>query len=249
MKLLAIVALLLLVYCNRQPDQNAQASGWQYSAQSNWWKQEARRMVAIQIEGRGIRDSRVLDVMRHTPRHLFVPPEYAKHAYSDYPLPIGEGQTVSQPYIVALMTELLQLDKNDRVLEIGTGSGYQAAILAQLAEKVYTIEIVQSLADSAKNRLQSMGYNNIVVRRGDGYKGWPEHAPFDKIIVTAAPGEIPPALVEQLKVGGLMVIPVGDQWQALQVIHKVKEQDIKIKIIAAVRFVPMVHPEDSVSKE
>ena len=212
------------------------------SQETQWWQEEAGKMVVHQIHARGIRDSLVLRTMRETPRHLFVPEYLERNAYIDRPLPIGEEQTISQPYIVALMTELLHLTGDEKVLEIGTGSGYQAAILSPLVKEVYTIEIVESLAESAKERLINLGYDNVIVKWGDGYKGWPEHAPFDCVIVTAAPEYIPKALVEQLKVGGRLVIPVGSFYQELKVITKEKD-GIKEESIIPVRFVPMVHPE------
>lgn len=196
-------------------------------------------MVADQIEARGIKDKRLIDVMRKVKRHLFVPALYRFFAYADGPLPIGEGQTISQPYIVALMTELLELNGNEKVLEIGTGSGYQAAILAELAKKVYTIEILEPLARRSEELLKELGYKNILVRRGDGYLGWPEHAPFDAIIVTCAPEDIPPPLIEQLAEGGRLVIPVGDKWQELKIVKKIKGKVITTDIIP-VRFVPML---------
>ena len=175
--------------------------------------EERNEMVRTQIQARGVRDPRVLQAMREVKRHLFVPGESAEDAYEDYPLPIGEGQTISQPYIVALMTELLELQPDDKVLEIGTGSGYQAAILSRLAREVRSIEIVPSLAETAGKRLDLLGYDNVHLRVGDGYKGWPDEAPFDAIIVTAAPPEIPQALVDQLAEGGRMVVPVGTNYQ------------------------------------
>ena len=195
-------------------------------------------MVQKQIEGR-VEDERVLDVMRNTPRHLFVPEPLRSQAWHNRPLPIGHGQTISQPLIVAIMTEALELKGKEKVLEIGTGSGYQAAVLAQLADSVYSIEIVEPLAKSVKRRLDSLGYRNIQVLWGDGYKGWPEHAPFDAIIVTAAPKEVPQALVAQLKMGGRMVLPVGSHFQELLLVTKT-EQGVKERYITAVRFVPMV---------
>ena len=166
-------------------------------ANSEGWNIMANIMVKNQIEGRGIQDAGVLRAMRETPRHLFIPENLRDMAYDDGPLPIGEGQTISQPYIVALMTELLQLTGNEKILEIGTGSGYQAAVLSPLAKEIYSIEIIQSLADRANERLKKMHYNNVTVKCGDGYKGWKEHAPFDRIIVTAAPNDIPPLLINQ----------------------------------------------------
>ena len=199
---------------------------------------ERADLVAHQIVDRGISDKAVLAAMRKVARHDFVPQSMKIHAYSDTPLPIGEDQTISQPYIVALMTELLELKGSEKVLEIGTGSGYQAAILAEIVPEVYTIEIVESLARTADERLQALGYRNITVRFGDGYKGWKEHAPFDAVIVTAAPDHIPQPLVDQLKVGGRMVIPVGDYFQELKLLTKT-ERGVKEKNITPVRFVPM----------
>jgi protein-L-isoaspartate(D-aspartate) O-methyltransferase len=195
-------------------------------------------MVKRQIAARGIKDAKVLAAMRKVPRHLFIPEDKRILAYEDHPVGIGHGQTISQPYIVALMTELLELDESKRVLEIGTGSGYQAAILAELAKEVYTIEIVEPLAKSAARTLQENGYPKIQVRCGDGYRGWPEAAPFDAIIVTAAPDHVPQALVDQLKVGGIMVIPVGVEYQELLLIRKTSDGITKEDIIP-VRFVPM----------
>jgi len=197
-----------------------------------------RHMVESQIVARGVADGHVLDAMRAVPRHRFVLPDYGYKAYADEPLPIGLGQTISQPYIVALMTELLQVDSADTVLEIGTGSGYQAAVLAKIVAHVYTIEIVERLAERADSTLKELGYENISVMAGDGYRGWPEHAPFDGIVVTAAPDHIPQPLIDQLKEGGRLVIPVGEQWQELMVVTKDKTGTTQ-KSITPVRFVPM----------
>lgn len=198
-----------------------------------------RDMVRLQIEGRGIRDVRVLQAMLRVERHQFVPFALKELAYSDRPLPIGEGQTISQPYIVALMTELLKLRGDEKILEVGTGSGYQAAVLAEIAREVYTIEILPSLALSAKKRLKELGYQNVFVQEGDGYLGWPAKAPFDGIIVTAAPEDIPKPLLDQLEMGGRMVIPVGEfPDQVLYLVRKTKE-GIKKEEIIPVRFVPM----------
>ena len=206
--------------------------------------EERNEMVREQIQARGIHDPRVLEAMREVKRHLFVPAESAEDAYEDYPLPIGEGQTISQPYIVALMTELLELKAEDRVLEIGTGSGYQGAILSRLAREVYSIEIVPSLGETARKRLDLLGYDNVQVKVGDGYQGWPEKAPFDAIIVTAAPPEIPQALVEQLAEGGRMVVPVGTNYQELMRLDK-KDGRVTKRVITAVRFVPMVKGKEA----
>ena len=186
-------------------------------------------MVTRQLISRGIADQNILRVMQNTPRHLFVPENLREEAYIDGPLPIGEGQTISQPFIVAIMTELLKLKGHEKVLEIGTGSGYQAAVLAQLVDTCYTIELVKKLANEARSRLSQLGYTNVVAKCGDGYKGWPEHAPFDRIIVTAAPVEIPKALVDQLKPDGIMVLPVGKYYQDLIVVTKTKKRDQKGK--------------------
>jgi protein-L-isoaspartate(D-aspartate) O-methyltransferase len=172
------------------------------------------------------------------PRHRFVPEGYRGDAYADSPLPIGEGQTISQPYIVALMTSLLELDGDEKVLEIGTGSGYQAAVLARLVREVYSVEILRPLGEQARTTLEELGYENVQVRVGDGYKGWPEKAPFDAIIVTAAPERIPEPLIEQLKVGGRLVIPVGNFWQNLLVITKTAD-GVEKRTVLPVRFVPM----------
>ncbi len=197
------------------------------------------RMVETQLVPRGVRDPRVLDAMRKVPRHLFVEPAERAHAYEDHPLPIGGSQTISQPYIVALMTELLGLPARARVLEIGTGSGYQSAVLSQIAAEVYSIEILPDLAQAASTKLKDLGYLNVTVREGDGYRGWPEHAPYDGIIVTAAPEKIPEPLVGQLAVGGRMVIPVGGFFQELKVFTREKDGRVTEKDIIPVRFVPM----------
>ena len=214
--------------------------------ENQWWIGKADKMVTNQIERRGVKDEGVLRTMRETPRHLFIPSHLKSLAYSDGPLPIGEGQTISQPYIVALMTELLQLKGGEKVLEIGTGSGYQSAVLSPLVKQVYTIEIVKNLADSAEKKLKKLSYTNITVKWGDGYKGWPEYAPFDGIIVTAAPDLIPHSLIEQLKPGGRLVIPVGTRFQELKVLLKTKGDKILEENIIPVRFVPMVHPQNTI---
>jgi protein-L-isoaspartate(D-aspartate) O-methyltransferase len=197
------------------------------------------RMVETQIRSRGVSNPAVLQAMARVPRHLFVPPDAQRFAYDDRPLPIGYDQTISQPYIVAAMTEALQVAPEHTVLEIGTGSGYQAAILAELVREVYSIEIVPALADTARKALADAGYRNVEVRTGDGYRGWPERAPFPRIIVTAAPPEIPRALVDQLAVGGIMVVPVGTYLQDLTVVTK-SAGGVTQKKTMPVRFVPMV---------
>ena len=206
--------------------------------ESHDWDAERRRMVEDQLKGRDIRDVRVLDAMEKVPRHLFVPESVRDLAYTDSPLPIGQGQTISQPYIVAFMTQALEIQPGSRVLEVGTGSGYQAAVLAELAGEVYTIEILPLLAERARQTLQSLGYHRIQVQTGNGYLGWPEHAPYDRIMVTAAPEEVPPALVSQLKVGGLMAIPVGSLPQELQILRRTADGMEKIGTLP-VQFVPM----------
>jgi len=208
------------------------------------FSRERAMMVQKQLEARGITDKEVLRAMRKVKRHLFVPLAYRVFAYADTPWPIGHGQTISQPYIVALMTELLALKGDEKVLEIGTGSGYQAAILAELAKEVYSIEILKPLAGSAQRRLKELGYKNIRVKYGDGFLGWPEQAPFDAIIVTCAPEEVPAPLLEQLAEGGRLVIPVGTHWQELKILQK-KEGKILVKSIIPVRFVPMMRKEIS----
>jgi len=203
------------------------------------YTRQRERMVTRQLEARGLSDPRVLAAMRKVPRHEFVPEHLRRHAYEDHPLPIGSGQTISQPYIVGVMSELARLDASAKVLEIGTGSGYQAAVLGELAAEVFTIEIVEELAASADATLDRLGYTGIHVRQGDGYAGWPEEAPFDAVVVTAAPPRIPQPLIDQLKVGGRLVIPVGNWDQSLEV-HEKTSTGIERKVIFPVRFVPMV---------
>ncbi len=199
------------------------------------------RMVRDQIEARGIKDKRLLNVMRKIPRHLFVEEALRNQAYNDYPLPIGEGQTISQPYIVALMTEALELKGQEKVLEIGTGCGYQTAILAELAQSVFTIERVPTLMQRAKAILDSLGYFNVAYKTGNGTLGWPEVAPFQGIIVTAAAPEIPQPYVEQLDIGGKLVIPLGDKFsQVLYKIIKLPDGRIKKQYLCGCRFVPLV---------
>lgn len=210
-----------------------------FDPQADPFAADRHQMVRNQILGRGVETSAVLDAMEAVPRHFFVPEQLRDRAYDDRPQSIGWGQTISQPYIVALMTELLELDGSEKVLEIGTGSGYQAAVLSRLAREVYTIEILRELGENAKDVLDGLGYDNIHFRVGDGYQGWPEEAPFDAIIVTAAPPSLPQALVDQLKMGGRLVIPVGVYIQDLEVHTKTRDGLEKRKVIP-VRFVPMV---------
>ena len=193
------------------------------------------------IKGRGIKDPKVLEGMGRIPRHLFVEESYRSKAYADHPLPIGEGQTISQPYIVALMTEAVKLKSSDRVLEIGTGSGYQAAVLAEIVAEVFTIEIRKSLAESAAQRLKDMGYKNVKVKYGDGYFGWEEVAPFDAILITAAPNHIPPPLIKQLKEGGRLIVPLGSiiYYQQLTLARK-HQGELLLEQMGSVAFVPMI---------
>jgi protein-L-isoaspartate(D-aspartate) O-methyltransferase len=200
-----------------------------------------QRMIDQDLRGRGITSRQVLDVMARVPRHRFVGEDLARQAYGDRPLPIGHGQTISQPYIVALMTQLAAPPPQGRALDIGTGSGYQAAVLGELCKEVYSIEIVAPLGEEAKKRLAELGHKNVTVRVGDGYKGWPDKAPFDAIIVAAAPDHVPQPLIDQLAPGGRLVIPVGRHWwtQELLVIEKQKDGTLQRKSVAAVAFVPM----------
>ena len=202
--------------------------------------QDRENMVKSQVEARGVKDKRVLAAMRKIPRHAFIPETMVPYAYNDEPLPIGDGQTISQPYIVALMTQSLKLNGSEKVLEIGTGSGYQAAVLAELVDEVYTIEIKENLAENANGTLKSLGYGNVKVKHADGYFGWGEHAPFDAIIVTCASNHIPPPLTEQLADGGRLIIPVGSTtyYQTLTMVEK-KEGNVSSTYITGVRFVPM----------
>lgn len=202
-------------------------------------RQRREEMVEFQLRRRGISDERVLDAMRRVLRHRFVPSQMINQSYEDRPLPIGYEQTISQPYIVALMTESVRPKPSDRALDIGTGSGYQAALLAELVDQVCGIEIVEPLARQSSDRLSEMGYNNVVIRAGDGYRGWKERAPFDIIVVAAAPEQIPQPLVDQLAIGGRMVIPVGAGLQELMLLEKQADGSLQQSRIAAVRFVPM----------
>jgi len=230
MTLLTISATILLsaIRCSSQGEET--------------YDEPRRRMVEEQLRARDIEDPRVLAAMGRVPRHLFVPAALRFRAYADHPLPIGNGQTISQPYIVALMTELAEVGPDDKVLEIGTGSGYQAAVLSEIAREVATIEIVSELADTARARLAELGYKNVTVRTGDGYLGWKEKAPFDAILVTAAAPEVPPPLVEQLAPGAILVIPVGpqSQVQSLLRIQKTADGTTVTREILPVVFVPLV---------
>jgi protein-L-isoaspartate(D-aspartate) O-methyltransferase len=230
-------ALMFTLFGAHEADAAGEASS--YSA-------DRVEMVARQIADRGVSDERVLSAMRKVPRHEFVPDAEKSRAYRDTPLPIGEGQTISQPYIVALMTELVRPEKSHRVLEVGTGSGYQAAVLAEIVEHVYTIEIEAELAQTASAILRKLGYENVTVRTGDGYVGWAEHAPFDIIIITAAPDHIPQPLIEQLAPGGRMVVPVGPTFatQELRMLEKDAAGKVTSKNVAPVRFVPLRRRSD-----
>jgi len=206
------------------------------------WSKLRKQMVQRQLAARDITDNAVLAAMRAVPRHLFVPEAGRSEAYGDFPLPIGHDQTISQPYIVAYMTQALRLKRGGKTLEVGTGSGYQAAVLAEVTRtNVYTIEIVEPLAVSAAKLLKQLGYDKVVVRQGDGYRGWPDHAPFDAIMVTAGAGQVPPPLVEQLKAGGRMIIPVGGQWtvQYLTIVEKLANGTVRTTQDLPVRFVPL----------
>ncbi len=231
--------LLLIIFCF-SIDPNLSADTLDYAL-------DREKMVFYQIQKRGIKDPDVLDSMASVPRHEFVRPALQKKAYQDRPLPIGFGQTISQPYIVALMTQLLDVDKDSRVLEIGTGSGYQAAILSRIVMDVYTIEIVEPLYQRSQKVLTSLGYENIHTMNADGYFGWKAHAPFDAIIVTCASNLIPPPLIKQLKKGGLMCIPVGPPFKIQHLILVKKELTgaITTQVIASVRFVPLVRSDNN----
>ncbi len=210
-----------------------------FEHQADRYEAARNRMVKTQIEARGVTSQAVLDAMRKVPRHLFIPREYQYQAYNDNPLPIGYGQTISQPFIVAYMTEALKPSKNMKALEIGTGSGYQAAILAEIVDKVYTIEIVPELAKESEGRLKNMGYENIICKYGDGYLGWPEQSPFDIIIVTAAAPQIPQPLIDQLAENGRLIIPVGEPAAVQELILITKKNGKPVeKRLTYVRFVP-----------
>jgi protein-L-isoaspartate(D-aspartate) O-methyltransferase len=228
----AVIFVSLLLSCGATPSLVQQPS--------DEYRMVRESMVATQLRARDIRDSRVLDAMREVPRHLFVPEEIRHMAYQDSPLPIGLNQTISQPYIVALMTQLAEPRAGDRAFEVGTGSGYQAAVLSRLVGEVYTVEIIEPLADRARTVLEEVGYENVHVRAGDGYAGWPEEAPFDIILVTAAAPRVPEPLVEQLREGGRLVIPVGAPAAVQQLILLRKEGGrLRERRVIPVRFVPM----------
>ena len=234
MKNLFVLILLLLAF-------NMKAQG----NEQDEYKGSRDRMVLGQIKARGITDNFTIQAMSDVPRHLFVPAGLASSAYNDSPLPIGYGQTISQPYIVAFMTQRIRPKKDFRVLEIGTGSGYQAAVLGEIVDSVFTIEIVEELYKSAKNRLQSMNYQNVKVKFGDGYHGWAEKGPFDAIIVTAAAEFVPPPLIEQLKEDGRMIIPVGNPFSTQQLLEVTKNKgEVRSKNLMFVRFVPFTRPKE-----
>jgi protein-L-isoaspartate(D-aspartate) O-methyltransferase len=218
--------------------QQVSSSETHLSQTANSFSEQRQRMVSEQIEPREIKDKAVIEAISKVPRHIFVAPSLVSWAYADSPLPIDYGQTISQPYIVAYMTEMADINPKDKVLEIGTGCGYQAAILSELAQEVYTIEIIPELAQKAHQTLKKLGYNNVHIRVGDGYQGWPEHTPYDSILVTAAPEKIPPTLVNQLALNGKMVIPVGKFYQEIVILTKTNDGLEKERTIP-VRFVPM----------
>lgn len=249
--LIVIVVILLCIFYSFRPfiqrGDLSIANGKEVKSEESDFAQKRKMMVERQIAARGVKNKKVLDAMNSVPRHLFVPERYRRGSYFDQPLPIGSGQTISQPYIVALMTEMLEVDSDDTVLEIGTGSGYQAAVLSPIVKKLYTIEIIEELGIQAAELLKSLGYDNVQVKISDGGLGWPEKAPFDAIIVTAAAPEIPEPLIEQLKPGGRMVIPVDNNYlsQDLLIVEKDEEGNIETKNTIPVRFVPLVEGEKS----
>jgi protein-L-isoaspartate(D-aspartate) O-methyltransferase len=238
------LAVSVLAACQRNQVQETAPTP---SAGPDAYSEQRTRMVSQQLRARGIRAETVLAAMTRVPRHRFVPASVEHLAYTDHPLPIGLDQTISQPYIVAFMTEAADISPTEKVLEIGTGSGYQAAILAELARAVYTVEILPELGDRARSVLSELGYNNVNVRIGDGYQGWREHAPFDAILVTAAPDHVPPALVQQLAVNGRMVIPVGTYFQELKLLTKTAAGVVEQSMLP-VRFVPLVRPDTGRSR-
>ena len=221
------------------PEVNGPVAGMQAAISEDSRFAKARdAMVASQIIARGVTDPRTLSAMRQVPRHLFVPPRYATEAYDDHPLPIGHAQTISQPYIVAFMTEALGLRGGETVLEVGAGSGYQSAVLSRIAGRVFGIEIVEPLAREASARLARLGYKNVEIRAGDGYAGWPEHAPFDAIMVTAAAPRVPEPLKQQLRDGGRLILPVGDHIQELKIVTR-RGSRFEERSVLGVTFVPM----------
>lgn len=252
MKFLALIIIVVIIACifySYRPFINrgdvSIANGKETTSKAGDYAHQREMMVEQQIVARGVKSKKVLDAMNSVPRHLFVPEGYRRGSYFDQPLPIGVGQTISQPYIVALMTEMLDVDNEDIVLEIGTGSGYQAAVLSTIVKELYTIEIIEELGLQASERLKSLGYDNVKVKISDGGLGLPEKAPFDAIIVTAAAPEIPGPLIKQLKAGGRMVIPVDNNSfsQDLMIVEKDKDGNVEIKNTIPVRFVPLVKGE------
>ncbi|HLA85328.1 MAG TPA: protein-L-isoaspartate(D-aspartate) O-methyltransferase [Thermoguttaceae bacterium] len=248
-----VVMMFVMTFFSREPEtQFSQESASQESAlpremptfagssgETTHFQEARAKMIRDDLAARDIRDPRVLEAMGRVPRQRFVPERYADEAYGDRPLPIGHGQTISQPYIVALMTQLTEPKPTSRALDVGTGSGYQAAVLSELCKEVYSIEIVEPLATEAKKRLAELGYRNVTVRHGDGYRGWKEHSPFDVIIVAAAADHVPEPLVEQLAPGGRLVMPVGNYFQDLLLVEKRADGSVGHKKVAAVAFVPM----------
>lgn len=240
MKLKVIIVILILAVFVLVP-----LVIWKLRAQvPGSFEESRRRMVETQLKGRDITDPRVLAAMGKVPRHRFVPAYLAPLAYSDQPLPIGQGQTISQPYIVALMSQWAEVAPGDKVLEVGTGSGYQAAVLAELTDRVFTVELLPALAEAAKVRLKELGYRQVQVKIGDGYQGWPEAAPFDAILVTATAPEVPPALAAQLKEGGRLVIPVGRGWVQQLIRFRKVAGELREEARLPVQFVPLVRPTD-----
>lgn len=237
---LSLLSAVLLCSCSSSQEALVLSRGSELPRADSAQQREAReRMVREQIQARDVRDPRVLEALRKVPRHLFVPEPMQANAYDDTPLPIGLGQTISQPYIVGFMSEALELKPQDRVLEVGTGSGYQAAVLSVLVREVYSIEIVEALGKAAQGRLARLGYSNVKCRIGDGYRGWPDAAPFDAIIVTAAADHVPPPLLDQLREGGRLVIPLGSFEQDLVLIRRTPK-GLERQTLLPVRFVPMV---------
>ncbi|MBU4493022.1 MAG: protein-L-isoaspartate(D-aspartate) O-methyltransferase [Nanoarchaeota archaeon] len=238
--LILIVIFIALIFIINKPVLKNYIEENETSEQLDKYTKPREDMVENQLKNRDINDDKVLEVMNNVKRHKFVPSNLIDQAYDDNPLPIGYGQTISQPYIVALMTQILQLKENDRVLEIGTGSGYQAAVLAEIVKDVYTIEIIKELADSAESRLNNLNYKNVRVKNADGYFGWEEQAPFDAIIITAAANHIPPPLLKQLKDKGKLIIPLGStlSFQTLTLVTK-KGDELETEFITGVRFVPL----------